>query len=349
MKKSSKFLAANFLGLACCLSLTLAPAVAAPNVGFITRIEGDVEIYTDPSAASAEGEAPHIKFDEKFYSIKKGKRGFKIKNGFIVKAGDKSKARIVFKNGDQFTVSANSAYSIDWQKEKQSFIVELFFGNVRALIKKDGPRAKTEVRTRSAVMGVRGTDFNVNAWGKTGGTALTVLRGSVEIKQAGATPEQKPVVVPAGSTAKVNAMAKAIKPDDATESKEHKAKIAEQPKIAVAQTTKQDLIIIQHSTKVKKAVLPMNSEGENVTASEEEKEIALLENKAVEATLEDIKTYNPKLYETIKAKHGEGEANRIVDVDEIQAETVRALFIDAPSDPGNTKPVLDDLESFDVY
>jgi len=226
---------------------------------------------------------------------------------------------------------------------------------IRLLIKTPQLRLDSQhfVNPRSGdVFGVLQEDKTIPYLGKVSvpvARPRTVLRGSVEIKQAGATPEQKPVVVPAGSTAKVNAMAKAIKPDDATESKEHKAKIAEQPKIAVAQTTKQDLIIIQHSTKVKKAVLPMNSEGENVTASEEEKEIALLENKAVEATLEDIKTYNPKLYETIKAKHGEGEANRIVDVDEIQAETVRALFIDAPSDPGNTKPVLDDLESVDVY
>ncbi len=317
-----------------------ATSYASPNVGFITRVTGDVEIYTEPSSGSVKGDAPHIKFDEKFYSVKKGKRGFKIKNGFVVKAGDKSKARIVFKNGDQITVSAGSAYAVNWDKGSKSAGLRLYFGKVRAMIKKGGPRSGMKVRTRSAVMGVRGTDFHVKAWSQKGGTALTVLRGAVTIKQAAAKPDVKPVMIPAGSTAEVKAAPKpkpapmkATTGSDATVNNEGdsqktaKNPEAPAPMIVVKKTTKQDLVVIQHSTKVKKSPKPAPKNAEEEKAQiEEEKELAALEDKAVEATMDDIKTYDPKLYEVIQEKQKFAKPDEVIDVDEIQAETVKELF-----------------------
>jgi hypothetical protein len=333
-----------------------ASAVAAPNVGFITRVTGDVEIYTNPaSSVVKDSKDPHVKFEDKYYTIKKGKRGFRLKNGFVVTAGPKSKARVVFKNGDQITVSADSAYAVNWSKGKKETGLMLYYGNVRAMIKKGGPRSNMKVKTRSATMGVRGTDFHVNAWGKKGGTALTVLRGSVTIKQASAKPEIKPVLIPAGATAEVKAAPKpkkkpVVKTAEGKIIEPEKEEPAPAPMIVVKKTSKQALVVIQHSTKVEKAPKPQPKNEEEAEAiKEEEAELAELETKAVEATMDDIKTYDPKLYEVIQKKQATAKPDEVLDVDDIQSETVKELFKEAPSDPGETKPSLDDLDSDDVY
>jgi hypothetical protein len=68
----------------------------------------------------------------------------------------------------------------------------------------------------------------------------------------------------------------------------------------------------------------------------------------VENTLQDVKRHDPALYAKLKEESSQGKQ---IDADQVQAETVKKIFVTAPSEKTEPrKPTLQDLETGgDIY
>ena len=169
-------------------------------------------------------------------------------------------------------------------------------------------------------MGVRGTEFFIAENGRDGETDISIIRGSIEIKPLAT--DSKPVEIKSGFSATIaTAASQAPTPD----------KLA--PAIELRKTTQEDLTGIQKSSELKpvsKKELP----------SEIASKMQVLEKKAVDTTLNDIKTYDPKLYAKLNATNYKT-------ADEIHAKTVEVLMETAPKAPPRRKPYKSELENLE--
>ncbi len=303
--------------------------VAKGNDATITRKFGSVKILSKPSTTLKKTEK-QVLYDGKYYSVKKAKRGQKLGNGEVIQTGKGARARLVFDNGDQFTVSALSSYKIAWGTKGSKPEVNLLMGTLRSSVKKGGPRSGMKVRTRSMVMGVRGTDFFVRARDARGQSEVTVLRGQVLAVPTGVK-NPKPVKVSTGYSLNIGPEAKesAIK-------KKRKRKV----KVALTKTTPKRLEVIQKVTKVKKSIPASKATPEDL---KQEQLIAELEKKALKTTLSDIKEYDPILHDRLKKSTENGD-----DIDAVEDQIHKARVRKQTPKLGREKPDLG-AESEDVY
>ncbi len=313
-------------------SVVMVSTVLAQQAGTITRINGSVEIFTDPSSSLRPGK---VKFEGKYFKLKKAKIGDEIQKGNIIRTAPNSKAKVVFDNGDQINVGPGSSYQVDWNQNSQNAEVaqpqiNLKYGKIRSVISKKGPRKKLRIRTRSATMGVRGTDFYVSDVVSEGGTRVSVIRGKVKLQPK--TPQAPPVEVKNGFTADVVKEAK----EKSTIGKTPGGKEVDfRPKsIKLRKTTKLEVVKI-HKDSVQKAEALKK---QDLASEQAEKKVKALEQKAIKTTLEDIKENDPKLYAKVRLK-------KVDDVQMIDAEVMKEKFKAAPKGP--TKPFLSELEGLD--
>lgn len=323
-------------------------------VGTIIKKQGDVKIFTNPGK-KIKGSSPHVLFNNMYYSVKKGRLGLKIKQGNIVQTGNKSKARIVFKNGDQFNIGEGTAYKINWRADKKSgdnkSVIGLMRGTFRAIISKNGPRNNLEVKTKYASMGVRGTDFFVRKRGAVGAEKVVVLRGKVQLKvkkiinekkadklisknnslNSIIEPEATVDVVPGFSAKVVPIIAKAKGPNNSVQNIKHKAAL-----IKIDKATKKELVKIQKSSVIK--LSKKETDEKNKVSKSIKKELLSLEQKAFETTIKDIKDHDPKLYAKISK-------SKVTSVSALNREAVRKVYKVAPKAP--EKPGEDDLEKLE--
>jgi hypothetical protein len=164
------------------LSIMLsANLMAASSEATITRMYGKVQLLLNPSKAK-QGPSPHAMYKGKYYNVKKAKKGMKFPAGSVVKTGKRSKVKLIYPNGDQISVGSETFLKISNGKSFSKKVLDLFSGSIRAIVEKKGNnRQKMEVRTKSMVMGVRGTDFYVDAHNENGDSTISVIRGYVEI------------------------------------------------------------------------------------------------------------------------------------------------------------------------
>ena len=106
-----------------------------------------------------------------------------LASGDRITTGSTGKARVQLDDGSELSLSANSEFQIK-SEDKTSIgrgYFELFMGKVRVLVKKRAnANAPTfRIRASDAVMGVRGTEFIVEA--SRDGAALCTFEGSVEV------------------------------------------------------------------------------------------------------------------------------------------------------------------------
>jgi hypothetical protein len=317
------------------LTLFISFSALANKPGRIVQKSGKVELYINPSKKIT-GTGPHVLYEGEYFTVVSDpKLGYKIPNNSIVKTGAKAKAKIIFPDGDQFNVGEATSFRYSWQtsgktKGDQS-TVGVIFGKIRAVVSKDGPRNNMQVKTPSAVMGVRGTDFFISQPGQAKSTSLAVIRGKVEMKSM--KPNSKPVEVPSGFTAEAKAE---VKP----KFEQKVSEVVESVQtVKLELTSKEELTVIQKESVIKKEEM---SEKDLKADKSVVKEIAALEKKAVETTLSDIKTYDPKLYEKLKQEN-------IASVDNINTKVVKKKLEAAPSRP--LKPGWDDLKEIgdDAY
>jgi hypothetical protein len=299
------------------LFLFTSTSVFASHVAVVSKLQGKVQLYA-PVKFYPNSQGPHVLYNDKTYRIQEVKIGDKILNHMIVNTDKKSKAKIIYSNGDQIYVTPSSQYEINWEeaqkKEKVSPSgINLMYGAIRMMVDKKGERSGIKVKTRSSSFAVRGTDFHVAQSGSSGISQLSVLRGKVEVTAAatkGKVVPDAPVMVSSGKSA-VSGHSQ------------------EAPKII--STSKQDLKQIAYETKV---------EMKEINASESVKiEIAKLEEKATVSVLKDIKESDPKLFEEITQQ-------KVSNLDQINMKAVEKVYKTAPETKG--KPSwreLDELES----
>jgi hypothetical protein len=341
-RRSLVFLVIAALGTG--LGLTALAAADDDQVATITRFYGKAEILENPQS-SVGGTEPHAMYEGKYYTVKKAQTGSKLRQGSIIQTGPKTKVRLVYSNGDQISVDALSAYRVDLMQSGKSSkpVIDLLFGKFRAIINKNGPRSGLTVRSRTMLMGVRGTDFYVAARDVNGASRISVLRGKVEAT-ATTFKDARPIVIASGYTADIPAVEP---PPAAAGGKVPAAAVTPgavpppAPAIVVTKTNQEELAAIQRASTIKKA------EVESGPASKLEPEVqatlAKLEQQAIASTLQDIQADDPALYEKI-AK------DKIQDVDLLQTITVKKVMRTAPAAPlkdpaakGYVKPSGDEL------
>jgi hypothetical protein len=318
------------------ISLPGGAAMASDQVGTITQVDGDVKLFTHPSKKLQEGAASksggsHALYEGEYYVVENAKVGARVEQGNIVRTAPGAKGRVVFENGDQLNVGPGSAMRVFWDKDSKDSKtrLDLAYGKVRGIVEKGGPRSKLQIRTKTATMGVRGTDFFIADGGKDGGTEVSIMRGSVQVqpKAAGA----KPVEVKQGMSADIPpAPAPVAAPK--TGEKVAAAPAPVQPAVELRKTTQEELVGIQKSSVIeKKAGAP---------AQEASPEVAKLEKAAVATTMKDIKVYDPKLYEKIQEQ-------KLTSTDDINGQVVATLIKEAPKAPEKRKPYKSEIDNLE--
>jgi hypothetical protein len=300
------------------------------------------------------------------------KNGDRPANGDVVTTGKDGKVRLIYRNGDQVTVTPGTAFKFSWDpKTDRNAVAELVYGDIRAVIQPEGPRSGMKVNTKTAVLGVRGTDFYVSSWSKEAGSKVAVMRGAValapKVEKISTTnpsvqpkdgkgpkdgkvstpkepqnPKVQEVIVAAGSSGTVTQ--KPMIPAENLALTEAAAPIVV-PIVAVQATSKQELVVIQADSKVAKPKVEEIAKSSDPVV----KEIAKLEAASVETTLNDVKRHDPELYAKLQEETKKG--NKPLDADHVQAETVKKIFVTAPSVVNEPhKPTLEDLETGgDIY
>ncbi|MGE4232249.1 MAG: FecR domain-containing protein [Bacteriovoracia bacterium] len=302
---------------------------ADQNTATITKKDGLIQIFSNPGK-SVQGPPPHALYEGEYYSVKDANVGDKVENGNIVRTAPGAIAKIVYDNGDQVNVGPGTAYRVFFPgseaKDTGKTSMNLLYGKLRSVVSKVGPRNNLEVKTANATMGVRGTDFYVSTRGVGNRTDLTILRGAVALKPK--TVEKgkkvKVVEVKAGDTATV--VSNPVK-----ETRDDSKKVAKiEPKVEIAKTDQEELKEIKQNTEVKETASAPKEVAEKVKK---------LETKAVEATLQDIKATDPKLYAQVSKKGFESS-------DQLNDTTVDKLMKTAPE--ARHKPSKRDLDKTDI-
>ena len=109
------------------------------------------------------------------------KKGSKVKVGSQIRTRVKSFAKILFPDKTSIVVSPQSEIIIQAYKSGKSGIITLIKGGIRSRVRKNPSKRdiKFIIRTKTAAMGVRGTEFTVNYYDKTKRTALVTISGEV--------------------------------------------------------------------------------------------------------------------------------------------------------------------------
>ncbi len=113
------------------------------------------------------------------------KQGDAVTEGSSILTQEKSFAIIAFNNGHQMTVSPSSKVVISQAKKEDPDVVQLLMGKVRASVKPDSDRKQEKffIKTRSAAIGVRGTEFQTSYNPNNSVTTLLTFSGKVAMNK----------------------------------------------------------------------------------------------------------------------------------------------------------------------
>lgn len=145
-----------------------------------------------------------IKVSSKSGKTESAKIGTKVTEGDTVQSGHDSRAKIVMTDKNVLNISPDSKMTIEkYQNNGDAKNVELKveFGKVRASVeqKYDGDKSKFNIRTPTAVAGVRGTDFMIGYNSQTRVSEIVTFSGMVAVGQVGISGGvSRPVYVPPG-------------------------------------------------------------------------------------------------------------------------------------------------------
>jgi len=116
------------------------------------------------------------------------KRGDWLPEGAIVKTEAKSFVKLLFVDKSSLNIAPKSSVTIAKFSKKKAGIINLLQGKIRSKVVKDylndgdkGKKSKLFIKTKTAAMGVRGTDFSVETTGKV--DTLNVVEGNVTVAQ----------------------------------------------------------------------------------------------------------------------------------------------------------------------
>src|SRR5690606_25802001 len=112
-------------------------------------------------------------------------KGMWFKEGTQIRTEDKSFVKLIFVDKSQMNLGPNSHMKIDTFPQNDPGIVTLVKGQLRSKVTKNymemeqKNKSKLFIKTKTAAMGVRGTDFQVNYTPETNFTALVTFEGAV--------------------------------------------------------------------------------------------------------------------------------------------------------------------------
>lgn len=315
------------LGVSVSISSQADEVSSSKWVGFLTQVEGEVFLLTHRSS-SLSGPAPRVKFEGVYFTSEPGRYGSKISEGDVVRTSPSGKARVIYTNGDQLNLGPGSILHLSANSKAPE--ISLKQGTLRGVIDPQGPMKRLKVRTRSATMGVRGTDFIIEdtlSQNKTL-TKVVVLRGKVGLANVAqvAGGASKAAEITAGQAARVEATAATTSPT---------FQVYSAPKAELKQALDQVKITAPQVSPEKSAEIP-----EAV-----KKEIQNLESAAVQVVLADIQ------------RSGGGQIDSMASAETLTLEAldtqVEAQVIEKA--PIKSEPIKPDFESLngsdagDVY
>lgn len=108
-----------------------------------------------------------------------------IPEGAVLQTADKSFVKLIFIDKSQMNLGPNSQMIIDAFPKKEAGIITLVKGQIRSQVTKnymemeDKNKSKLYIKTKTAAMGIRGTDFQINFNPENQNTALITFEGKV--------------------------------------------------------------------------------------------------------------------------------------------------------------------------
>jgi len=214
-----KFISLKYILTVLSITLICTKGYSQAATGIMMVVKGDVKV-TDTTG--------------KTESAKIGK---KVTEGDTITAGPDSRAKIVMSDKNVLNISPDTQVKIQKytgaQNGKQEVELNVAYGKIRADVEKnkyDGEKNKFNVRTPSAVAGVRGTDFITSFNKGTKVTEVITFHGTVAVGQPAANgaianpvyvnqgqktevpvgaPPQPPVSVPANDLKNMNSQSQA--------------------------------------------------------------------------------------------------------------------------------------------
>ncbi len=157
------------------------------------------------SANAACGEVAIAKGDLKVENVKTKKsvaavKGTKVCQGDAIVAGPMARAKIVMEDGNELNISPDSRIVLEQYEykpadNKKKVMLNVLYGKVRAATKEenmygdkaaDGQANAFQVKTKSAVAGVRGTDFLTSFDRMSNKSEVVTFRGKVDVGTPGA-------------------------------------------------------------------------------------------------------------------------------------------------------------------
>jgi hypothetical protein len=173
-------------------------------------------------------------------SEKPAKAGMKVFPKDTIVTGDDSRAKIVMVDKNEINISPASQivlenYEFDPAKGKKDVLIDVIYGKVRNKVeqKYDGETSKFQVKTPSAVAGVRGTDFLTSYNKTTDSSKVVTFKGEVAYglpgpngsilnpvavtagnfsANSGSSPPGQPTAVPKQELAQMEVETKAVDP-----------------------------------------------------------------------------------------------------------------------------------------
>lgn len=142
-------------------------ALSSDNVAKVVIMRGMVK------AKLADGSIIDVKADQS------------LPEGATVQTAEKSFVKLLFIDKSQMNLGPNSQMVINAFPKKEAGIITLVKGQIRSQVTKDymemddKSKSKLYIKTKTAAMGIRGTDFQVNYNPKNQNTALITFEGRV--------------------------------------------------------------------------------------------------------------------------------------------------------------------------
>ena len=111
-------------------------------------------------------------------------KGMWIEEGAIIKTAPKSFVRLSFVDKSSMNVGPKSELKIEKFSKKEAGVINVLTGKIRSQVTKDylqmdKEKSKLFVKSKNAVMGVRGTDFMFSTNRKTGNTTTVLFEGAI--------------------------------------------------------------------------------------------------------------------------------------------------------------------------
>ncbi len=164
----------NFFLLVFSLWLFSAPAAMAQSLqGVFMVVKGDIKVVSPDGKSDA------------------AKVGKKVSSGDSIVAGADARAKIVMADKNVINISPDSKITIEKYendgKDKKNVELKVEYGKIRASVeeKYDGEKSKFNIKTPSAVAGVRGTDFLTGYQPSTRATSVVTFSGTVAVGKPG--------------------------------------------------------------------------------------------------------------------------------------------------------------------